>query len=74
VFADLPLLTDLHEQGGDQPEARSLVWKDSHDFGPSADLFVDPLEAIGRADSTPVFQRKVEDRETFSQVLLHPGG
>ena len=74
MFADLPLLTDLHEQGGDQPETRGLVWKDSNNFGSSADLFVDPLQAVGCAYRAPVFQRKVEDRETFSQVLLHPGG
>jgi len=74
VFADLPLLTDLHEQGGDQPETRGLIWKDSHDFGPSADPFVNPLQAVGRAYCTPVYQRKVEDRKSFSQVFLHPGG
>ena len=74
MFADLPLFTDLHEQGGDQPETRGLIWENTHDLGSSTNLFVDPLQTVGGTGRAPVFERKVKYSESFSQVLLHPGG
>jgi hypothetical protein len=61
MLSDLPLFTDLHKQGGDQSETRSLVWKNTHRSGSSMDLHVDPFQAIGCPDGSSVLKRQIED-------------
>jgi hypothetical protein len=73
VLSDLPFFTDLHQERRDQQKARRFVWKDADHPGTPADLFVDPLQAVGRSDGTPMVQRKIEDRKSFRYVFLQPG-
>ena len=53
MFPNLPIFADFHQDGGHQPQARSIIRKDDHHPGPSADLFVDPFQTIGGADRSP---------------------
>ena len=73
MFTDLLLLTGFHQERRNQSQAGSLVRENPNHPGAPADLFVDPLEAVGGADQPPVLAREIEHRETLCQVLLHPG-
>ena len=50
MFADLPLLTGLHEQGRDQYQKRNFIWKDTYHSCTPANLLINPFQTVGCAD------------------------
>jgi len=73
MFANLPLLTGLYEQGRDQSQTASFIWKNTYHSCAPANLLINLFQTVGCADHALVFRWKVKDCESFCRVLLHPG-
>jgi hypothetical protein len=67
AVADEPLVVLLDDDAGGEPDQGSVVGEDADDVGAAADLAVDPLERVRRAELRPVHQREGVEGE---QVLL----
>ena len=74
MFADLLLLTNLHQERRDQPQTRNLVGEDTYYSRSYADFLIDPFQAVGGPEGPAVLKRKVKDRKSFCRVLLQPSG
>ena len=46
MVADLPLLTDLHEQSRNQPETRIIIREKANHLDKLVNLFVDPFRLL----------------------------
>lgn len=53
-FAALPLITDFHDDGASEPQARHIIWEDTHDSCAPSDFTVDSFQAIGGSNETPM--------------------
>src|SRR5215210_3635453 len=65
--ADEPLVVLFDDDARCEPDERAVVGEDADDVGAPADLAVDPLERIRRAQLRPVVCREAVEGE---QVLL----
>src|SRR5690606_10078584 len=70
--ARLPLFTNLDQDGRHQTQTRSDVREEHGHPGTPPHFPVEPLQAVGCANPTPVRGRKAEHRQTFWDVLLQP--
>ena len=67
-----PILVDFHRQSPDQPKRAFLVGEDTDDVGASLDLFVEPLEHVGRFHVFVVLLGKPVERQRFFYVRFNP--
>ena len=58
ALADQPFVVLLDHEAGGEPDQRAVVGEDPDDVGAAADLAVDPLERVGRAQLRPVVGRE----------------
>lgn len=70
MLSGLPLFAGFHQEGGDQPQAGSLIREDAHHLYSPADLFIDTLRAVCDPNRAVVLQRKIKDHKFFSKILL----
>jgi hypothetical protein len=66
----VPVIADLGQNCGGRAEERDVVWGDRRDTGASLDFLVESLEAVGRAEASPVAGRDTEDREGLRRIRL----
>ena len=71
-LAGFPVFADLHQNRTHQPEARRLIGKDAHHPGPSTNLFVQSLDAIGGPHQPSVGGREREHGQPFGDSGLQP--
>ena len=70
ALADEPFVVLLDDEAGGETDQRAVVGEDADDVGAAADLAVDPLERVRRAELGPVVGREGVEGE---QVLLGLG-
>jgi len=73
-FSGEPLFADFAEEGGDETEQGSFVWKEGGDAGSASEFLIDALDGVACAHAALVGSGEGEDREAFGDVCLHPGG
>ena len=66
----LQVIADLGQDCGGEAEERGLVWEDRRDTSASLDFLVESLEAVGRAEASPMASRDAEDREGLRKIRL----
>jgi hypothetical protein len=59
----------LDREHRDQPDQRGVVGEDPNDVGPAADLAVEALKRIGRAQLGPMLDREREEREHVASAF-----
>lgn len=70
----LPLVVLLEQQGSDEPDDRSIVWKDADDVRPALDLCIDAFERVRRRNLRSVRFREVHEREDIEVCVFEHHG
>ena len=66
-MADEPFVVLFDDDAGREADEGAVVGEDADDIGSAADLAVDPLERIGRAQLRPVHQREAVEGERLAR-------
>ena len=73
-FSGFPFVAGFGEDGRDEAQEGSFVWKEAGDAGAAFEFFIDAFERVAGAQAALVLAREGESGKALREVFLHPGG